>query len=502
MSRHRTTRSHEKGSAPKGSAYINTALVEAVEERLLSHSNRDKAGQWRLSKKKPGDRADLVRIARNLDLMLCEVPHGSLGNVLEAAGFSDSGGEVHGYRGNIAIPHSVINVEDKRLRRLSPVVQRYVDVALQVESDRAQALSRLFSGTSLDRGPTSASDRDWADRLADALAAMTAKIAVQTELGPLFDRLSRENLQIAEDFGAEGMLDDERTPELRVTDWLSETFHKTDFFGLNPREASWFFDRTDEGTPLCGPALFCPKVCIIRAEHDWAVELEGPEPLEPAVLRTLVRDYLALVPIAETLETPARVAPWLLRRPEAFLRIDDAEEYQIMRIEARGDDRALIMYDSGADEYDTVVATLPERLRAPWAIELFVDTGQHPSASPDLAGCWHGRPAIAEHLRQSMSEQLDEDVEIVQLTSLPQHGDLIHVVAHADALDTVDWNALEPGIFAPWGSASAAMQHALRAGELAARLADAIHRLAAGYRELHHRLITSSPIAEEMLRQG
>lgn len=502
MSRPHTARSHEKGKSPNDAANIDTALVDAVEDWLIRNNSRDKAGRVLLRKKKPTDRALLVQIARNLDLMLREIPRGSLAKVLEASGFGDGRGEVHGFRGNIAIPHHLIDVEDKHLRRLTPVIQRYINVALQIESDRSRALSRLFGGTSFDKGRSSSSDRDWADRLADAITAMAARISVQTEVGPLFDRLSRENLCVAEDFGADGMLDNYRTPELRVTAWLSETFHKTDFSGSNPREVHWFFDRTGEGTPLCGAALFCPKVCVVQAEHERTIELVGSAEPAPASLRTLVRDYLALVPIAKTLESPARVVPWLFRRPEASIRVGNAATHRVTGLARREGGTVQVMYDGGGQEYDTAVLTLPEGSWASLAAELLVTTEPQVPASIDLDGSWQARPATAEHLRLSMSEQLVEGVEINQLVSQAQFGDLSRVAKWSDETEAIDWNNVEPGIFAPWHSAAASMQNALHTGELAERLTEAVDRLAAGHRELHHRLITGCPIAEAMLRHG
>jgi len=477
------TPSNTKRSPPIGSDPLNRRLIASVEERFASANARDKATAWRLRKKHPTELGDLIKIARNLDKMLDSLPHGGKVRALAAAGFG--GDDQSGYRGNLTVPVQVDYVDEVRIRRLTPQVQRYLAVAQAIEPDRDRAIHLLFAGTSLDHSTVGDSDVDWADRLSHALSTITAKISTELCLGDLFDRLSEQNLFLGEDVAL----------TLKVTDWLSETFHKFDF-AERPGDGSWMYDRNDDHTPRCGAAAFSPKIALASKVHSWQLDvrsltdrsgnsLEHPDRITVHATATL---HLALVPVAPDLEAPAGVGPWLLLRPHA--QIEAGQTSNVHRIRADAD--GLTLWN------DAGIWTLldPHAFRHSDSAKLFIDQTDRAAENPDLSsGSWWCLPASAENIRR----QLGRPWDYLLLQAPPPHRNLSPLIDEAADLEQVDFYALDPGIYAPSGSVAAALQNAIATRQLKSLLETEIVKLRTAYVNFHHQFRSACPIALAML---
>jgi hypothetical protein len=464
---------------------LNRRLIATVEERFASANARDKATAWRLRKKHPTERSDLIKIARNLDMMLDSLPHGGKVRALAAAGFS--GNDQSGYRGNLTVPLQADQVDDVRLRRLTPQVHRYLAVAQAIEPDRDRAIHLLFTGTSLDHFTVGEDDVDWADRLSRVLSAGSARVSAELGLGELYDRLSRENV----------FLGDDAEITLKVTDWLSETFHKFDF-AERPGDGSWMFDRNDDHTPRCGAALFSPKIALASRVHSWQFDvsalfdrngnsLEHPARITVHATATL---HLALVPVAPDLELPAGVEPWLLIRPHA--QIEAGQTSNVHRIRANADDLTL-WTDAG-------VWTLkdPHAIRDRDGATLFIDRTDKAAENPDLSsGSWWCLSVHSANVRRQLGQAWDH----ILLQAPPPHRDLSPMVDGAADLDQVDFHAFDPGIYAPTGSVAAVLQNAIATRQLKSLFEIEIMKLRTAYMNLHRQLRRACPIAVAMLDQ-
>jgi hypothetical protein len=479
------TPSNTKRSPPIGSDPLNRRLIATVEERFASANARDKATAWRLRKKNPTELGDLIKIARNLDIMLDSLPHGGKVRALAAAGFG--GDDQSGYRGNLTVPIQVDHVDELRLRRLTPHVQRYLAVAQAIEPDRDRAIHLLFAGTSLDHFTGGGNDVDWADRLSRVLSANTAKINAELGLGELYDRLSQANVFLGEDAGI----------TLKATDWLSETFHKFDF-AERPGDGSWMYDRNDDQTPRCGAALFSPKIALASKVHSWQFDvrtltdrggnsLEHPDRITVHATATL---HLALVPVAPDLEAPAGVEPWLLLRPHA--QIEAGQRSNVQRIRADADGLTLW---NGAGAWTLLD---PHGFRHSDSAKLLVDQTDKAAENPDLSnGSWWCLPASGENVRRQLGQSWDH----LLLQAPPPHRNLSPVIDEAADLEQVDFHALDPGIYAPSGSVATALQNAIATRQLKSLFETEIVKLRTAYADLHHQLRSACPIAIAMLGQ-
>jgi len=472
-----------KRSPPTSRDPLNRRLIATVEERIASANARDKATAWRLSKKNPTERGDLIKIARNLDMLLAALPHGSKIRALAAAGFG--GDDQSGYSGNLTVPAHIDSVVGDRLRRLTPQVYRYLAVAQAVEPDRDRAINLLFSGTSLDGFIANEGDLDWADRLSHVIFLNTARINGELKLGEIFDCLSRENVFLAdgEDFS------------LKVTDWLSETFHKFDF-KERPSAGSWMFDRNDDATPRCGAALFSPKIALAAEQRSWQFDVQTlvdrsgnslghPDKITVHATAAL---HLALVPVASDLEVPAGVEPWLLVRPRA--RIEAGQTSDVFRIRENGDDLTLW------NEAGIWTLTDPHNLRHTDGTALFIDRADSATENPDLAGgSWWCMPVSGENVRSQLGQAWGN----ILLRAPPPHRELSTLVDGAADLEQVDFHALDPGIYAPSGSVAGALQNAIATRQFRSLFETEILNLRMAYMKLHQQLRAACPIAVAML---
>ncbi|UVO49657.1 hypothetical protein M0208_03705 [Sphingomonas sp. SUN019] len=483
MSVHPFPRKGEKREPSSLVPTLNEDIIKRVEERFEAASPGDKATVWKLRKRLPSERRDLITLARNLDAMLGKLRRGGKVEALAAAGFS--GDEQSGYRGNLTIPETVDQVDGDRLRRLTPRVDRYLNVALAIAGDRRIAIERLFRGTSFDVQHAN-EDRDWADRLSRALEVMAGRVDARSGLSKLFDQLSSDNVCLT---GAAGL-------DLRITNWLSETFHKFDFATGGAVDGSWRYDRSEDGTPRCGAPLFCPKIALARRSHDWSskvfalVERDGTKLDHPGqiTIRAASTTYLALVPIASSLTVPSTIAAWLMERPTASIQGRTGDTIWRICPEGRG---YTMWTDSGvwslgADSIES----------SDWQAHLFLDQSAAAYENPDLgSGSWWCMPATAGNMRKHLSAEPQE----MLLRSPRPKINLSRVARDVDEWEELDRNLVDPAIYAPLGSTAAKIQEGLATGALADQMTEEVETLAAARQTLKRRLRSGCDIANLML---
>lgn len=453
------------------------ALVARVEERLRASNPRIASGQWKLRKRDAQDRFDLVMLARNLHVMLDALPHGQKGAAIARAGFGGDNQSV--YIENLTVPPTVTTVEPRRMQRLTPIVDRYLNVALAIEPDRKRAIASLFEGTSFD-GPAAASGTTWADRMSGKLGEMARRLDREIGLGRLFDEMSSANVSLAE--GAEF--------EPRLQHWLSETFHKIDFAdnlaGAGAGEGFWLHDRNDELTPLCGAALFCPRIVIDRRRESWAFSLQGHDAIasgsKVAPPRTVIIDcqtelHLALVPIAETLDTPSRVQCWFLERPSAVFR--DRAHGELYRLREEG---GIFEMFSSQGRWEGARTDMQDGANGTALAQLIIERAN--GEGPDLtAGSWWCQPASPPVLEVVFSRP--RATSLVPSNSPPEQS---RVFYYPEEWAEVDRHAIDPAVFAPWGSIGAAVQEAMAAGLIEAELKRKAVAIGAAFSDLKRRL--------------
>jgi len=409
------------------------------------------------------------------------VPRGQKTAALAAAGFN--GQEQSGYLGNLCLGPDVVTVTKARLRRLTPRVDRYWNVAVGCGLEREDAIVRLFARTSYDEasaGPDA--DVDWADRLADMLTRLGSDVAHRTNLPALFDRMSRANLCLAGDSGFDP----------RVTNWCSETFHKFDFSATaaDKPEGFWLYDTNDEGTPRCGLPLFSPKVgietrstmvngAVISLTPHGDTMGASPDAIQVIFSSTL---HLVIVPIATSLDEASGVALALMERPSAAIRRGGTDQ-PIWSVDVRNE-RISVRTEAATWE-----VAYPDRSSIDPDLVALVASPVGPFAeSPDLMdGCWRCFPVTASHVR----DRLGRPAAAVLLPAVQRRGMAGKRVLEHDAIDpvTIDLHGVDPSYFPPIGSIAAGLAgHLGKHGAIASALEQDARSMAAAFSEFVDRL--------------
>lgn len=474
-------RSSAKRQAPTVGDARRPALIARIEACFAASDPRDKAKVWKFDKHDPRGRQDMITVARNLHAIMAGVPRGQKTTALAAAGFN--GQEQSGYLGNVCLGPDVITVTKARLRRLTPRVDRYWNVALGCGLEREDAIVRLFARTSYDEvsaGP--GVNVDWADRLVDTLTRLGADVADRTDLAALFDRMSRANLCLAGETGFDP----------RVTDWLSETFHKFDFSAsaMDKPQGFWLYDTNDEGTPRCGLPLFSPKVGIETRSFmvDSPVISVTPQSdtgeASPGAIQILLSStlHLAIVPMALSLDETSGVAVALMERPSAAISRAGTDE-PIWSVDV-SDERISVRTEAATWE----VALPAELSLDPDLVALVASSGCHVAESPDLMdGCWRCFPLTASHVR----DRLGRPAAAILLPTVQRRGMAGRRVLEHDDIDpaAIDFHGADPSYFPPIGSiASGLAGHLGKHGAIASALEQEVRSMAAAFNELVERM--------------
>jgi hypothetical protein len=366
---------------------------------------------------------------------------------------------------------------------LTPRVDRYWNVALGCGLEREDAIVRLFARTSYDEASAGPGvNVDWADRLVDTLTRLGADVANRTDLAALFDRMSRANLCLAGETGFEP----------RLTDWLSETFHKFDFSAsaLDKPEGFWLYDTNDEGTPRCGLPLFSPKVgietrsVIFESSVMSLTSHADTKGAPPGAVQIIFSStlHLAIVPMATSLEEAAGVAMALMERPWAAIRRAGTDE-RIWSVDV-SDDRI-----SFRTEASTWEIALPAELSVdPDLQALVASSGCHVAESPDLMeGCWRCFPLTASYAR----DRLGRPAAAMLLPAVQRRGMAGRRVLEHDDIDpaAIDFHGADPSYFPPIGSIAAGLAgHLGKHGAIASALEQEVRSMAAAFNELVERM--------------
>ncbi|KHL24114.1 hypothetical protein PK98_15640 [Croceibacterium mercuriale] len=444
-------------------------LVAAVEQKLAE-------GEWKLRRKQPRDRADLIVLARNLAQMYRRLPHGEKARALRASGFGgkDNEAAISTYANNLMLPAGVASSDDKRIRRLSTRVKRYVNVAEAIEGDRHRALSYLFRWTSYDR----ASSDDWQGKLSAKLHRLAVEVAASTDLPRYFDEASAANVCLADD----------GSTSFRATGWLSETFHKDDFARVQAAnsEGGWLYDRNDnEKMPRCGAPLFVPKAAIDTSTCSWMVRRADGTAGELACTFTCTL-YVALVPIAGSLNEPCRVECWLFLRPSVALRSGRLPVWQVVADSSgtsiRADDEVFHPVDEAA--FRTWSATEDGRL--------FVEHPDGPRAQGDLLiGSWWCVPATPSAVRQYLAKPRAGGQPLAA-----EHGEGLQAVLENpdEEPGETDLHALAADLYPPQDTLALEITYGLI--DLRDRLTSAADELIGNFQVLQHQVRSASPLSD------
>lgn len=118
--RHRDSKRRTEGGGPTHDAKLVASVLEQIKE----------VKYWKLDKRTPSGRSEVIRLARNLYGLLARVPHGEKKDALVLAAFGDRGTESAAkYAPNISLSPAILEVSDKYFRRLSLSVGKYISAA-------------------------------------------------------------------------------------------------------------------------------------------------------------------------------------------------------------------------------------------------------------------------------------------------------------------------------------------------------------------------------------
>ena len=319
----------------------NQRIFERLE--LLKDQHGSTWSKWKLRKRHPDERAFLIQLARNLGAILDSLDHGRRGEALEAAKGPHSAktGDANKYVTRLVIRQSAttrVEAEDL-VKRLTPYVGKYIAVAQQAgiivtksqgrPGEPTHFLARLFRDTPLDAtlgdpGGTPV----WARTISRMLDACCLSIGNRHGLATLFDRMDEANIYSSDESGY---------GTFHVTEWLSETFHKTELIvaGLDNRPVS-VPERTEAGVPYAGLPVFVPRYQLASEWRDVPVgpvtlhSIEQAYPTESpttqgnitvpdGILRFQVDTSLGIVPLAEGHNTATTLCAAFLFRPRVQL---------------------------------------------------------------------------------------------------------------------------------------------------------------------------------------
>jgi hypothetical protein len=373
------------------------------------------------------------------------------------------------------LPDKVASLDDKRIRRLSTRVNRYVDVAVAIQGDRPRALSYLFRWTSYDR----ASSGDWQGKLSAKLHRMATTVADNTDLPRYFDEASAANVCLADDGGR----------SFRATAWLSETFHKDDFARVQAAdiEGGWLFDKSEEGPlPKSGAPLFVPKTALDVSRRSWMVRRADGAGGELSCPFTCTL-YIAIVPIAASLHEPCRAECWLLLRPEVSMQSGRVPVWAVST------DGVTTHIKAGDDIFHPV----DEAAFQAWSVgeegRLFVARQDEISRlqSDLLTGCWWCVPATPSAVARHLSTP--------RASGQPLKGE--YAAALTAVLDfpnkesgETDFHAVAPDLYPPPNTLALEITYGLSV--LQQRLQAATDELRGAFGIFQHAVRSASPLLE------
>lgn len=443
-------------------------LVAQVREHLGA------ARRWKIDKRSPAERHDLIQLARNLHTLLERVPHGDKKKALARAGFADGTADAAAsYAHNLTLPPEMSDPPTNRWRRLSPNINAYVAVAEACPPGGDAAVAQLFRGTLWEARCRSVTTRSaWMPELANLIRRLADTVAERTALGRLFDDMSAANL----------CLRNHGSHEMAATGWLSVTFHKTDVAGSagEMSEPYWLLDREDEGAPLGGAALFSPKVALdVRTVEISLPRLicQQPEPNDLGEARLSIECtlYLALLPLASNLDQPASVEPTILLRPTMWLE-SPGTKIAIDFASPKGGSLHLARQDAVTGELFTYEADVDFN-----AWRAMLAESPHLSLDGDDAidlaiGAWRAFPLESE----ACEAMLATPDSRLQFTTPPPPSVLRErLELYPGDMDEIDLAAIVPHRFAPQHSLAASIQRALGPS---GPIAEALERDAIAYR--------------------
>ncbi|SEQ13936.1 hypothetical protein SAMN05421693_11815 [Ectothiorhodospira magna] len=298
-------------------------------------------GRWRVNKRDRNDRVFLIQIARNLSSILDWLPRGKRGAVLEKAKSEGSArtGDANKYVTRVTVKDPAGNPE-LLVKPLTPAVSKYIaiakaagDVLKHVPGNTKgpnDCLKRLFRGTYLDEpgheSPTKVPI--WADHLAEMLSGVCTMVAEGHNVGHLFDKMTEANI-FATDNG--------KSPEFKISDWLSETFDKHSLRSYEPIDGHFLlFESTEEGMPLAGLPIFAPRTLLFTETHDIDLtslehvhnssigdyENSCPKTITDGRLTMRLETWLGIAPVANGYDEPCDIWPVLMLKPSLTLELE------------------------------------------------------------------------------------------------------------------------------------------------------------------------------------